>query len=278
MRRLNPTARKQVKRRRVLPRWTRPAVIALAALSLSGVVAFGGYWAVKSGQVAAITERVENTVMTATAAAGLVIEDVLVEGRNEATRKQIMFALDARRDAPILAYDPHAARARLLRLGWIADATVERRFPGTIYVRILERRAMAIWQRKGRFVLVDNNGGVIGREGLDRYGHLKVIVGADAPKHAAQLLHMLAGAPNMSKRVTAAVWVGGRRWNLRLEDKIDVRLPEQNPETAWNKLIELDQNHALLDRDITTVDLRIPNRLIVRMRPEAAQKRRDGNT
>ena len=80
------------------------------------------------------------------------------------------------------------------------------------------------------------------------------------------------------RRVTAAVWVGGRRWNLRLEDQIDVRLPAQNPEHAWKKLVELDQEHALLDRDITTVDMRIPDRLIVRMRPEAARKRRDGST
>lgn len=278
MRRLNPAARKHVKRRRVLPRWTRAAVIATVALLMSGAVAFGGYWAIKSGRVATMIERVEKTALDGTATAGLVIEDVLVEGRSETTRKQIMLALNAHRNAPILAFDPHAARTRLISLGWIADATVERRFPNTIYVRILERRAMAIWQRKGRFVLVDDFGRVIGRQGLNRYGHLKVIVGADAPKHAAKLMRMLAGAPDMMKRVTAAVWVGGRRWNLRLEDQIDVRLPEQNPEAAWNKLIELDQKHALLERDITTVDLRIPNRLIVRMRPEAARKRRDGTT
>jgi cell division protein FtsQ len=278
MRRLNPTARKQVKRRRVLPRWTRPTAIFTASVLASSAVAYSGYWAVDSGKVDALTQYIDTTVMDTTAAAGLVIEDVLVEGRTETTRKQIMLALDAHRDAPILSYDPHAARARLIRLGWIEDATVERRFPATIYVRISERRAMAIWQRKGRFVLVDARGEVIGREGLDRYGHLKVIVGAEAPKHAAKLLHMLSGAPSMMKRITAAVWVGGRRWNLRLEDQIDIRLPEHNPEIAWNKLIELDQNHALLNRDISAVDLRIPDRLIVRMRPEAAKRRRDGST
>ncbi|MGY8934991.1 MAG: cell division protein FtsQ/DivIB [Alphaproteobacteria bacterium] len=278
MRRLNPAARKQVKRRRVLPRWTRPTAIFAASLLVSGSIAFSGYWAVYSGQVAALTQYLEKTVVEASTTAGLVIEDVLVEGRNETTRKQIMLALDAHRDASILAYDPHAARARLIRLGWIENATVERRFPATIYVRILERRAMAIWQRKGRFVLVDARGDVIGREGLGRYGHLKIIVGDEAPRHAAKLLHMLSGAPNMMKRVTAAVWVGNRRWNLRLEDHIDVRLPEHNPEIAWKKLIALDQDYALLNRDITAVDLRIPDRLIVRMRPEAARRRRDGST
>jgi cell division protein FtsQ len=278
MRRLNPAARKQVKRRRVLPRWTRPTAIFAASLLVSGSIAFSGYWAVYSGQVAALTQYLEKTVVEASTTAGLVIEDVLVEGRNETTRKQIMLALDAHRDASILTYDPHAARARLIRLGWIESATVERRFPATIYVRILERRAMAIWQRKGRFVLVDARGDVIGREGLGRYGHLKIIVGDEAPRHAAKLLHMLSGAPNMMKRVTAAVWVGNRRWNLRLEDHIDVRLPEHNPEIAWKKLIALDQDYALLNRDITAVDLRIPDRLIVRMRPEAARRRRDGST
>ena len=278
MRRLNPTARKQIKRRRVPPRWTRPAAVFAASLLVSGSIAFSGNWAVNSGQFAALSQYLEKTLVEASTTAGLVIEDVLVEGRNETTRKQIMLALGAHRDASILAYDPHAARARLIRLGWIESATVERRFPATIYVRILQRRAMAIWQRKGRFVLVDARGDVIGREGLGRYGHLKIIVGDEAPRHAAKLLHMLSGAPNMMKRVTAAVWVGNRRWNLRLEDHIDVRLPEHNPEIAWKKLIALDQDYALLNRDITAVDLRIPDRLIVRMRPEAARRRRDGST
>jgi len=278
MRRLNPTARKQIKRRRVPPRWTRPAAVFAASLLVSGSIAFSGNWAVNSGQFAALSQYLEKTLVEASTTAGLVIEDVLVEGRTETTRKQVMLALDAHRDASILGYDPHAARARLIRLGWIESATVERRFPATIYVRILERRAMAIWQRKGRFVLVDARGDVIGREGLSRYGHLKVIVGDEAPRHAAKLLHMLSGAPHMMKRVTAAVWVGDRRWNLRLEDHIDVRLPEHNPEIAWKKLIALDQDYALLNRDITAVDLRIPDRLIVRMHPEAARRRRDGST
>jgi cell division protein FtsQ len=288
MRRVNPPAKKQpprrksarktAKRRRALPRWTRPAIIAATIMAAIGAASYGGFWAVDRGHVAAIGAQAAQSFFAATSGAGLSIEDVFVEGRRETTQEQIMLALDAHQNAPILAYDPGDARARLTKLGWIADAVVERRFPDTIYVRIRERRAMAIWQRKGRLVLVDDEGAVIGREGLDRYGHLKVIVGADAPMHAAKLLKMLSAAPDLMQRVTAAVWVGGRRWNLRLEDQIDVRLPEQNPEGAWKKLVELDQEHALLDRDITTVDMRIPDRLIVRMRPEAARKRRDGST
>src|SRR5205823_9978733 len=60
----------------------------------------------------------------------------------------------------------------------------------------------------------------------------------------------------LAARVTAAVRVGGRRWNLRIDDSIDVMLPEENPDSAWNRLAELERISLLLKRDVQTVDLR----------------------
>ena len=113
---------------------------------------------------------------------------------------------------------------------------------------------------------------VIGDEGLDRFKHLKVIVGDDAPQKTRQLLRVLAAAPVLAERVDAAVWVGERRWNMRLDNGIDVRLPEQDPMAAWVKLAELESAHRILDKDIKAIDLRLPDRLVVRMNEDAKGK------
>ena len=75
------------------------------------------------------------------------------------------------------------------------------------------------------------------------------------------------------KRVRAAVWVGGRRWNLRLDDGIDIRLPEENPLFAWTRLATLERDRKLLSQDVIAVDLRIRDRVVVRRRGESATGR-----
>ncbi len=262
-------SKRRTKRRSAWTRWRRPALFSLIALSLIAGIMGTTYWAWSTGTVSRFTSAVQTAFVETTMKAGLSVRDVLVEGRSETTRGQLLQAIGVRNGDPILPIDTRAARKRLIALGWVADATVERRLPDTIFVRLYERTAMAIWQRKGTFVLVDRTGTEIGTQNLEQYAHLKVIVGKNAPRHAPALLDMLATAPPLMKRVRAAVWVGGRRWNLRLDDGIDIRLPEENPQTAWTRLATLERDRQLLKQDIIAIDLRIPNRLVVRRRGDA---------
>ena len=266
----NAKARKQ--RRAAQRRWLRPALIGSLSAAYLGGMAWGIHWSFASGLVERTGNRVERAALDASIGAGLAVHEVLVEGRNETTKEQLLKTVGIRRGDPILALDTDEIRERLIALGWVGDASVERRLPGTVYLRLWERQAMAIWQRHGSFVLVDRTGAVIGTQGLDRYTHLKVIVGKDAPRHAPALLDMLATAPPLMKRVRAAIWVSGRRWNLRLDDGIDIRLPEENAQAAWTRLATLERDRQLLSQDIIAIDLRIRDRLIVRRRNDPMPK------
>jgi cell division protein FtsQ len=54
-----------------------------------------------------------------------------------------------------------------------------------------------------------------------------------------------------------------------------IRLPESDVEHALDTLVALDREKKLLSRDITTIDLRLPDRVTVRLSDEAAQARDD---
>lgn len=212
---------------------------------------------------------VQNGLVAATSAAGLTVQEIFVEGRDETPAAQVLAALGVKRGAPILGFDPARAKEELERLPWVREASVERRLPDTIHVRIAERRPLALWQRNGQLALIDRDGVEI--RGIDpaRFAHLPVLVGEDAPAHAAQLLALLATEPDLEKRVTAAVRVSGRRWNLRLDTgtgtSVDVQLPESNFGAAWARLAELDRTNNLLDRSVAAIDMRLPDRLVVRL-------------
>jgi len=254
-------------RRRPTPRWAwRAGALALALALLGG----SGFAVHRSGWDAASVEQVRAKAVALTAQAGLTVSDVAVRGRSRTSGDAILAALGAARGTPMLEVNPSAAKVRLEALPWIRAASVERLLPGTIYVQVAERQPLALWQRKGKLELIDREGGVVPVPSLDDFADLLILVGDDAPKAAPALLDMLASEPALRPHVSAAVRVGGRRWNLKLDNGIDVALPEDNVGAAWHQLAQLDRTDGLLRRDILKVDLRLPDRLVLQV-PEAAK-------
>ena len=100
------------------------------------------------------------------------------------------------------------------------------------------------------------------------FKQLPIIVGEEAPAFAPHLLSTLAQEPHLLKHVSSAVHVSKRRWDILLDNGISIRLPEQNPEAAWTQLSALDQEHQLLSKDIVTIDLRLSDRMVIRLAKE----------
>jgi cell division protein FtsQ len=207
-------------------------------------------------------------ILDGTARLGLVVADIQVEGRETTDRATVLTALGAGPGTPILAISPRRAKEQLETLPWVRSAAVERRLPDTLYVRLVERKPLAIWQHGGKIELIDREGGVIPVTRLDQFAKLPLVVGEGAAKHAAELVDMLATEPDLASRVSAAIRVGERRWNLRIDNAIDVLLPAEAPAAAWAQLARLERSSAILKRDVQTVDVRLPDRLVLRVNPE----------
>lgn len=250
------------RRRRIVPALRRAAPWAVAVVLAAGVCGGIALSRLPAGQ--AILVAAADRALSASAALGLAVEDIEVEGRETTDSATIMAALAAQRGTPILAVDPRLAKQKLESLPWVRSAAIERRLPGTLLVRLVERHPLAVWQHAGKQELIDREGAVIPVKDLARFARLPTVVGDDAASHAAALIDMLAREPDLAARVTAAVRVDDRRWNLRIDNAIDVLLPETDPGEAWTRLATLERANSLLQRDIRTVDMRLPDRLVLR--------------
>jgi cell division protein FtsQ len=264
-----------LRRRRAL---ARPAGIALLGAGAVAAIAIGLWLVDPAGRARALAER----IAAIGDAAGLEVREVVVEGRRNTPRDLIQAALGVSRGDPMLDFSPAEARARLETIAWVESAHVERRLPGTILVRLTERTPFAIWQHQGRFAVIDREGRVVTTETLDAFGPLPLVVGAGADRTAAPLYDLLAAHGEILRRTQAMVRVGERRWNLRLHNGADVLLPEGHEAPALNRLAELHQRHALLDRPLVAIDMRLPDRLVLRQPPAPepatpAQRRPGGN-
>ncbi|MBV9653430.1 MAG: FtsQ-type POTRA domain-containing protein [Acetobacteraceae bacterium] len=222
--------------------------------------------------VATARERFGN----ATASAGLRIKDVVITGRQNTPESLLRAALGVKPGDPILGLSVADARARIESLSWVEHATVERRLPATVVVGLEERRPFAIWQNGGKFTLIDREGQVVADGDLARFNTLPLVVGPGAPVSAAPLIDALNARPALMARVVAAVRIGERRWNLRLHGGMDVLLPEGAETAALDRLGTLQTDQALLDRPLQVVDMRLPDRLVIRPLPSADPQSVDG--
>ena len=260
-------------RQRQAQPWSRRAILLCSGAAALAVLAATGFVLQRTGVLARSVAAVEQRVFAWTASCGLAIGNVQVEGRGRASREAVLSAVAVARGTPILAVDPADTKQRLEAVPWIRSASVERRFPDTLHIRLVERQPLAFWQQHGKLVLIDRDGVVIPTERLDQFGNLIVLVGPDAPAHGAELIDMLQTEPALAAHVAAAVRVGGRRWNLRLDNNVDIALPEDDPAAGWRRLAQLERSDGILEREIQEVDLRLPDRLVVRTAAEPPKQK-----
>ncbi|WP_237180902.1 cell division protein FtsQ/DivIB [Roseomonas haemaphysalidis] len=250
-----------LRRRRPL---LRPILLCVGAL---GVAAVCGV-AVAALEPAGRFSWVNTGVAEIGARAGLVVQEVVVRGQQNTPRELVRAAIGVRNGDPLLAFSPDAARERLESIAWIESAEVQRNLSGNIVVTLHERRPFAIWQHQNDFAVIDREGRVVSAETLDAFGPLPLLVGEGAQKTGAALYDQLARAPELLARVQALVFVSQRRWNLRLHNGVDVLLPEGHEDAAITRLAELHKSQALLDRPLVSIDMRLPDRLVVKQLPQ----------
>jgi cell division protein FtsQ len=242
------------------------AASALLLATLSYGVVKGGHTDWVGAQFGEIRDGIANTI-------GFRIDSIALTGQKQLTREEILGIAGVTGRSSLLFLNADDARARLKANPWIADATVLKLFPDRLHIAITERRAFALWQKDGRVRVVARDGVVVEPFVAPHVAHLPLVVGNGANVKAADFLSVMDRYPQLQEQVHAYVLVAERRWNLRLKNGVDIRLPEAGPAQAIETVIALDREQKLLSRDIAAIDLRNADRVAVRLSDAAAAAR-----
>jgi len=251
---------------------------------------FGGMGLAAGAVVAGIVhfETIEawaaRALVRAETALSLTVDRVEIAGRELTPQPLVEQAIGPVEGRPMTSLDLVAMRERIEAISWIVRADVARRLPDRLAVRLTEREPFALWQQGNELALIDPSGVVLTRDALARWRDLPMLAGAGAPEAAPDLLELLETEPALGERVAAMIRVGGRRWDLRMDSGITVRLPDRasepgyGPAEAWRRLVALERRHRLLARAITIVDLRLADRLVLRLSPQGQMLGLAGDT
>ena len=249
-----------------------PRRAGLAASALL-VVASAGYGVIKGNHIPAMLETLKDARDAAANAAGFGISTVSITGRKQLSEDEILAAAGVTGRTSLLFLDVEATRRQLESAPWVIQATVRKLYPGHLEISVEERAPYALWQKAGKVLLIAADGTVLGPYGERPAGALPLVVGPGAAGKAQEFLTLIDRYPVLREQLRAAVLVAERRWNLRLKNGLEVRLPESEIPRALDTLVALDGEKKLLSRDISAIDLRLPDRVTVRLSDEAAERR-----
>jgi cell division protein FtsQ len=242
------------------PRWALIGALVILALALGATLATG-----HRGQrlVAAIGTGVDNRF----GQAGFRLRTIEVQGASTLAAADIVRAAQIYKDQPLLGLNLTQLRQRVEAVGWVKEARVVRLLPDTLVVAVVERRQMAVWQHGGRQVVIDDHGQVIPEADPARFSTLPLVVGEGGAAHAPEILPVIAQRPKLMGRMDALVRVDDRRWDVRMKDGSLIQLPAEGVENALMQLESLDQRSRILELGFDRIDLRNPDVVAVRPRP-----------
>jgi cell division protein FtsQ len=244
-----------------------------AAFSLALLSAVGVYGAIKGGHYAAFVARHGEPSDLLAKNLGFSIEAVTISGAHELKEQDLLAISGIGPRNSLLFLDAAKTRTNLKLLPRVKEATVTKLYPNRLLIEIEERAPFALWQNDGELRIVAEDGVALGLVQDRRFVHLPFVAGDGANEKIGEYMALLKVAGDLRERIFAGVRVASRRWTLKLTNGIDVLLPERDAGAALARLVEIQRIHHILDKDVLSLDLRQPDRIVARLSEEAAAAR-----
>lgn len=197
-------------------------------------------------------------------------------GMNNLSKKELLKESKLQYGKSIFYISPENVRSNLEAMSWIESAVVRRKWPSTYNISVKERTPIAYWQNKNQLYLVDNTGAVLPTNVVKSFPSLPIVVGENAPKAIPKFLDMLEKFQSIKQQIVFCTFLGNRRWDVQISRGLLIKLPEENPERAMHILQRLASKDGYFSQDISVIDLRIPDRVIIGKR-EVPKKSGDQN-
>ncbi len=197
---------------------------------------------------------------------------VKIIGNRRATTAEIMLIVDeVKKDftqSQIQKYDSENYEPLIKKLiveikkqsPWANKVVITRSMPNLINIAITEYEPFAIWQDDGKKYVTDKDGNTVLVDNIDEFKHLVILSGNGANTHAKSLFNIFTIDANLSARVYSATWLGGRRWDIRFDNGLLIKLPEDNISDAWHSLIKIYNMPGSIV-GLNVIDLRIDGKI-----------------
>lgn len=265
----------------VLPRWLRrpvrtfsrlgsgdftPPRYSMALLNVAFLASVGAYGAYVGGHMPTVVQAV-------TARTGFAVDQIKVVGNRQTSEIDVLERLELDGWTSLIGMNADQARDRIAALPWVEQVSVRKTYPNALEVKLSERQPFAIWQQNNELTVIEASGRVIAPYGNRRLGRLPMVMGQGAELAAADFVKKVEAYPAVASRAKAYIRVAERRWDIRFDNGVVAKLPEFGDEQALADFDRMNRESRILDKNISVVDMRVSDRVTVRLKPDAVEQR-----
>ncbi len=150
---------------------------------------------------------------------------------------------------------------------WVKRASIKKVLPSTLKINVTENDPYAIYFQEGKSFLIDLDGSIITEINLNNYeDDLLFVRGENSPELLEQLIRDISIAfPNLTQTLHEVEFIEKRRWNLKLNNKLLVKLPDENIQQSLKNLKQLFEEQEVMESNIIEIDLRIQGRAALKV-------------
>jgi cell division protein FtsQ len=244
-----------------------------SCLTIAFLAGSGLFGAIAGGQYADFVSEYGRPRDLFARAIGFGLDAVTIAGQTELTEAQILGAAGVDAKQSLLFLDVDDMRRRLMALPMIKNVGVRKLFPDRLLIEVTERRPYGLWQKDGAVSIIGADGAPIDTLRDQKFETLPFVVGEGANRRVDEYIGLLDAAGDMRGKIRAGILVSRRHWTLKMASGIEVLLPEANPKEAVARLARLERDARVLEKDVVSLDMRVPGKIYARLTEEAAAAR-----
>lgn len=245
------------------------------AFALIGALYAYGAWSSRTGQQALPHAHAAPSSFLDYAASlvGFAPIEITVTGLASLKREEILRLAGLEGEPSLLFVDAATVRARLEATPLIARAGVHKYYPAQLAIELVERTPYALFQKEGAIYVTGADGAILKPYDNSDLGNLPFVVGEGANLKLAEYQALALELEELRPKLRAGILVAGRRWTLKFQSGLEVRLPQDNALGAVDTLKRLERENRILEKNLLLLDFRYPGRVIARLTAEGADER-----
>ena len=194
------------------------------------------------------------------------INHVIIEGSKKSNKSEIEKNV-AEKNGNLISLSFNSIKVIVESSEWVKRASIKKILPSTLVINVTENDPYAIYLQEGKFFLLDLDGSIITEINIDNYqDDLLFVRGENSPELLDQLIKDISITfPNLIQTLEEVEFIEKRRWNLKLNNKLLVKLPDENIQQSLKNLKQLFEEQEVMQSNIIEIDLRIQGRAALKV-------------
>lgn len=188
------------------------------------------------------------------------IRNIDIINVNNISKERILEQIKEEKISNDFLFSLQKIKKKLTEINEIESFKIQKNSKGNITIDVKEKKPFMLWVRENKTDLIDINGEVLNFINFSN-ANLPILKGIEANKYIKLFSYKLDKFPFIKNNFQSAELIEKYRWNINLNNNIDVKLSSRNIDNDLYMLNNFIKNNFLKKKKYKSVDFRVDEKI-----------------